>query len=190
MIYESLSYNEQWIRLQNISYSVLLILLLGFSFLRTWFSSKKISKKYCLINHIHPEKNDYWKRIVLASVFSEIMTYVFFCIIFEIKYSDYPTIPIVNGLSIVVWDFDNRFEGIIKLLTGIFIWFILNVTMHIVLLSKQKTTVLVTNRIKIGLTASVKNIPFFFAYQVILVFYMWFRTNELHVLQLYASGEM
>lgn len=190
MIYENITNNAQWIGFLNISYSVFLAILFCFSFLRTWFSGKKIGKKYCSIISIHSERNALGKRIFFASVVSELLTYVFFCVIFEIKYADYPTNPIINGLSIIVWDYHNRFEGIVKLLIGMLIWVVLNVMFHVILLSTLKENVKIKDRVKIGLTASAKNIPFFFVYQVCLVFCMWLRTNELHVLQQYASGEM
>lgn len=190
MIYENITDDAQWILFLNISYSIFLAILFFFSFLRSWFSGNKIRKKFCSISTFNFERNDLGKRIFFASVISEILTYAFFCILFQIKYGDYPTIPIVNGLSIIVWDYHNRFEGIVKFLIGIVVWIVLSVTLNTILLTALRENVKIKDRIKIGLTASVKNFPFFFVYQVFLVFRMWLRTNELHVLQLYASGEM
>ena len=184
MIYENITYNDQWIVILNISYSVFLAILFGFSFLRTWFFSKRISKSYCLNNHMSPEKNGFSKKIFAASFFSEILTYVYFCIIFEIKFSDYPTIPIVNGLSIIVWNYDNRLEGIVKLLIGMLIWVALCVAANMVLLSKLQAKIPVQERAKIGMSAALKNIPFYFIYQIFLALSMMERTEELHSLQL------
>lgn len=189
MIYENITDDAQWIGFLNICYSVFLVILFCFSFLRTWFFSKKISKKYGSISPIDFERNLLGKRIFFASVISEILTYVFFCVIFEIKYYDYPTNPIINGLSIIVWDYNNRFEGIVKFLIGILIWIVLSVTVNMILLSTLRENVKIKDRIKIGLIASVKNIPFFFVYQVYLVFCMWLRTNELYILQQYQNGK-
>ena len=49
-----------------------------FSFLRSWFSGNKISKKFCSISTFNFERNDLGKRIFFASVISEILTYAFF----------------------------------------------------------------------------------------------------------------
>lgn len=186
MIYENITYNEQWIKIVNICWSVLLIFLLLFSFIRTYFSCKKLSKTYCLITHIHKGKYNFQNKLFVSSVISELMTYVYFCLIFEFFYSDYPTISIVNGLSIVVWDYNTRFEGIIKLIIGIVIWVVLCVVFTVIFLWKSRNNITKKNLIKIGLLSSLRNFPFYFVFQFLLVFFMWLRVRELHVLQQFS----
>ena len=181
MIYEEITYNEQWIQIENILWFVPLVLLLFFSFIRTYFSCKKISKTHCLITPVHKGKYNFQNKLFVSSVLSELMTYAYFCFIFELCYSDYPTIPLVNGLSIIVWEYDTRFEGIIKLMSGIAIWVVLCVTFTVIFLWKSGITK--KDLIKIGLLSSRRNFPFYFFFQFMMLYFVWFRVRELYMLQ-------
>ena len=186
MIYENITDDGQWITLNNISLSIVLLLLLVISFFRTYLSCKKICKTNNLLAH---DGNivGFQKKLFISSVISELLTYVYFCLIFEFYYSDYPTFPLINGLSIVVWDYNNRLEGIIKYIIGIMIWVVLCVIFTVIFLRKigngQKREL-----VKIGLLSSLCNFPFYFVFQLLLIFFVWGRTEELHVLQQYGLG--
>lgn len=182
MIYDNLTFNNQWIEFVNISWTILLIVLLSLSFIRKWFACKKISKTYRLINHISIYNYDFGKRLFAASAISELMTYMYFCFIFELVHYDYPTIPLINGLSIVVWDYNTRFDGIIQFFIGIFIWIILSVVFTILFLMKFKFHIPLKDKIMIGLSSSFRNLPFYFVFQVLLIIFMWFRVQDLHYL--------
>ena len=186
MIYENKTDNEQWTTFTNISWFIALVFLLTFSFMRTYLSCKKICKTNNLLAH---DCNivGFQKKLFISSVISELLTYVYFCLIFEFYYSDYPTFPLINGLSIVVWDYNNRLEGIIKYIIGIMIWVVLCVIFTVIFLRKigngQKREL-----VKIGLLSSLRNVPFYFVFQFLLILFMLQRTEELHVLQQYGLG--
>lgn len=186
MIYENKTDNEQWTTFTNISWFIALVFLLTFSFMRTYLSCKKICKTNNLIKHDRKTRC-FKNKLFISTATAELLTYVYFCLIFKFYYSDYPTMPLVNGLSIVVWDYNNRLEGIMKYIIGIVIWVVLCILFTVMVLRKignvQKREL-----VKIGLLSSLRNVPFYFVFQFLLILFMLQRTEELHVLQQYALG--
>ena len=171
MVYDNLTYHPSWISIVNIALSVVLILLFLCSFLRTWFSCKGIEKKYCLCTHTTITKKRMQINLFVISIFSEIIVYLYFCISFGIRYFNYPANPIIGGLSVIVWEYDTRFEGIIKYLAGVIFWFALNSALTVTYLYNSEGKLERKNRFILGLLSSVRNFPFYLLFQIPVIIY-------------------
>lgn len=181
MIYENITSNHEWITFINICWSIILFVLFFLSFIRSWFFLKQLCTVF-LADKPSTIKKRLLIQLLTISVICELGIYIVFCIVFEYYY-DYPTIFLINGLSIVVWNKNTWFYGFIEMLIGFIVWFFIFYFLSYIVLNRNKYLFSTRNRIRVGLIISIKNIPLYFFFQTILVFYMHFRCQELYTLE-------
>ena len=170
MIDENILVDPEWVKALNTYGIILLAILLAASFTRTFivcWKMRKINERKKPFDDISIKYN---LRLFFLLVLSEILTYLYFCIVFNIWFSNYPTMTIINGLSIVVWDSKSWLYGVVGYIIGIIIWLILSVvlTFSFTFLG-VKVKIGIKDKLKISFNTILFSIPFYLFVQLYMI---------------------